>query len=125
MSRFGSGPTLDEDWDFTIDGTGDIECTNQLGYEIAELEKDLAFAIGRRLDLELGKPTTPTQKATLESISRNVINRDPRIERIVDFDIEQMNLIESDGGRFVDGYTIETEVTGTEEPIDETLIIEV
>ncbi|AGM11355.1 hypothetical protein M199_gp025 [Halogranum tailed virus 1] len=125
MAHYGSGPTLDKDWDFTVDNTGDIECTNQLGFETAELEKDLAFAIARRLELELGKRTTPSQQATVKSLAREVILRDPRISRVIDLDLEQLNLVQDDGSTFVDGYEITANLVAADDSIDQPLIIEV
>ena len=124
MTEYGSGPTLDEDFDFTVDETGDIKCTNQVGFETAELEKDLAFTIARRIDLEIGSRTTPAQQAAVKSLVRNIILRDSRIARILDVDIEQLEELE-DGSTFIDGYEISARVVGTDDDVQQELIIEV
>jgi len=124
MTEYGSGPTLDEDFDFTVDETGDIQCTNQVGFETAELEKDLAFTIARRIDLEVGSRTTPAQQASIKSLVRNIILRDSRIARILDVNIEQLEKLE-DGSTFIDGYEISARVVGTDDDVQQELIIEV
>lgn len=100
---YGSGISLDEDWDLEISQTGDIKAT----HDSDEFRKDLAYMTARRLEIELGQPLSSRSRAIIESIVRDILERDPRVRSI-----KQVTVEDIEGG---DGVTIGTRIVAYEE----------
>ena len=77
---FGAGIALDEQFDFTVDSTGDIDSTSG----VEELQKDLAFQMVVNLDQYLGQPETPNLEAKVSRTVKNVALGDERIQSVSD-----------------------------------------
>jgi len=120
MVDYGSSPVLDQDFDFILDETGDIQCTNQTGSEIDELEKDLSYAIASGLEDEVGSPITPTQQALVRTQVTDIVYRDPRIEKILNIIIE-----ESQDTPSGDGFNVLLDLDIINVTLDEPLIIQI
>jgi len=102
MADFGSGPTLDENLDFTITTTGDIET----GSGDDELAKDLAFRIHRAFeDIELGMQFTESAKEDLRIDIGVALGEDARVESVSDITLVQNA---SDRNQLDIGVTVET-----------------
>ena len=77
---FGSGPALDEDFDLSISGTGDIEAEDG----IEELHKDLSFQLNYSLENYLGeRPTTNVEAEALTTAIR-VLRADTRVDTVIE-----------------------------------------
>ena len=76
--QFGAGPKLDENLDFEIGPTGDIEYVN--GQE--ELEKDLAMQMVFTLQRFLGHPPSGNIDAKVIDVASKVATADVRVTRV-------------------------------------------
>lgn len=83
--KYGSGPALDENFDFVVGPSGDLKNVDR----ISELEKDLAFATSVRLQEFIGKPLTPTVRQKVKNAAEDVFDAEPRIDSVVDFLIQE------------------------------------
>lgn len=83
---FGSGPALDENFDFIVNTVGDIKDADGLN----ELEKDLAFVSAFQLEDYIGKPLTPTIRQEIENTLTQIFDAEPRIDAVRDMSVEQV-----------------------------------
>jgi len=83
----GSGPALDETFDFTIANDGDLQASSGL----EELQKDLAFQMAFLLRDFEGQPLTPDVLSDIRSIARRAALSDERVTSVNDnnFRVEQ------------------------------------
>jgi hypothetical protein len=77
-ANFGSGPALNQDFDFVIDSTGDLE--NRSGVE--ELGKDLAMQMVLNLETYLGESPTNLVKRKVELTATRVAVADTRVRNV-------------------------------------------
>lgn len=86
MAEFGSGPSLDENWDLYVDSSsGDLAISD--GPE--ELRKDLAFNVGIYLRQFVGDYITPGLQSDIRVGARDVILSDPRISEIQSIEVSK------------------------------------
>lgn len=85
--ELGSSPALDENFDFIVDSSGDVEDSDGLN----ELEKDLSFASAFRLEDFIGQPLTPTTRQKVENAVEEVFDREERIDSVQNIEVEQAN----------------------------------
>jgi hypothetical protein len=114
MSEYGSGPFLDENFDLTVDSVGDVKISN----DGDELEKDLGFQLTFSLRRFLGASPTQNAEAKAKSTAIDVVEADPRVDRVVKREIEaelsddtrtltvRIPLITTDGVEFTFVYDI-------------------
>lgn len=92
--ELGSGIALDEQFDMSIDSTGDIETVQGAD----ELQKDLSFQLAISLQDVLGE----TQSSSVETIVRDIVvkvaNADSRVQRV---DEDRLDVSIEDNGRTV------------------------
>jgi len=119
MVDYGSSPVLTQEFDLEIDSTGDILCTSQTIDPFDEIEKDLSFKLASELDELIGTSMKPTQKALLETAVRDIVSRDPRIERIINIDVTELR--DTPSGR---GLAVALDVDIINATLDEPLIIQ-
>jgi len=83
----GSGPALDETFDFTIANDGDLNSSSGL----EELQKDLGFQMAFLLSEFEGQPLTPDVFSDVRSIARRIALSDDRVTSVNDsnFRVEQ------------------------------------
>lgn len=84
MTDFGAGIHLDEQLDFSVDSTGDLD--GESG--IDELQKDLAYNMILNLQEFLGSPPTSTLEAQIVGRAKQVANADSRIDVVVSGETE-------------------------------------
>lgn len=90
---FGSGIKINEQpygndefaWDLVVDNTGDLDSESGLN----ELEKDIAFNVGRFLERRVGQQLTQTTIERTALTVRRIMINDPRIESIDRFGTRQ------------------------------------
>lgn len=84
--QFGSGVFLDEQFDFSIDPTGDL----QMSEGVNELQKDIAFQMVISMQQFLGSSPSGNLEAKISNTATNVVLGDPRINSVVQnsFDIQ-------------------------------------
>lgn len=94
MTEFGSGIHLDStpgessyDWDFVVDETGDLKTSSGLD----ELLKDVAFITARRIQTQIGEPTSPTTLNRIDAIVKETLREEPRVDRIMRVEVTQSN----------------------------------
>lgn len=75
VKEFGSGVFLDEQLDFSIDSTGDIQSTNG----VEELEKDLSVQMLIGLKQYTGSPPSGNLRAKVKNTARNIAIADARV----------------------------------------------
>jgi len=90
-----SSPSLDEDFDLVVTQDGDIKTTLEESSPSTELEKDLAYFTANALEKQRGKPVNDVTRAAFEQVVRDIVTNDPRVRRIISFNIEP--LAEDDG----------------------------
>ena len=83
--KYGSGPSLDKNFDFIVGPSGDLK--NADG--ISEVEKDLAFATSVQLQEFIGKPLTPTVRQKVKNAAEDVFDAEPRIDSVVGISIQE------------------------------------
>jgi hypothetical protein len=76
---FGSGPSLDENFDLQVGSSGDVAVSSG----IEELHKDLSLQLTVGMQEFLG--STPTSTLTAEAVSRakDIIEADVRVDRVL------------------------------------------
>lgn len=72
---FGAGIHLDEQFDFSVDSTGDLESESG----VDELQKDLAFQMVISLDKYIGQPPTGNLNEKVAGTARRVAEIDSRV----------------------------------------------
>lgn len=78
-NELGAGLSLDEYWDLYVDETtGDLEIDEGL----IEVRKDLAFAIGRALQDEVGGVMTDGRISDIELYVEKIVVADDRIDTV-------------------------------------------
>lgn len=95
MVEYGSSASLDTDFDLVVTQDGDIKTTLEEPSPSAELQKDLSYFTAHALEKQLGKPVNPVTRASFEQVVRDVVTNDPRVRRIVSFNIQTLE--EEDG----------------------------
>jgi len=85
IENYGSGVSLDENYDFIIDSTGDLEDSRGL----SELEKDLSFASSVRLFEHIGMPLTSTRKQKIKNSVESIMSSEPRISSVLNISVSQ------------------------------------
>lgn len=78
VQELGSGIALDEEWDFSINATGDLEATQG----VDELEKDLAFFTATELQERIGRPISKNALKKVEITVGQIASDDPRVEEV-------------------------------------------
>lgn len=78
MVDLGGGVALDENWDFSVNGRGDLSQVTGIN----ELEKDIAFNVARSLQRVLGDRTANYTEKRIEVNTSTALNDDPRIDRV-------------------------------------------
>ena len=73
--KFGTGIALDEEFDLSLDQTGDIATTTGTD----ELEKDLALNTAIELNEYIGSPPTATTKSDITRDTRITLLEDERV----------------------------------------------
>lgn len=73
---FGSGIHLDEQFDFSVDPTGDLQTDNG----VDELQKDLAFQMVISLTKYIGQPPSGNLKAKVAGTAKRVAEVDSRVK---------------------------------------------
>lgn len=76
--RFGSGPALDENFDLTIDSTGDLQSAEG----VDELEKDLSVRLSIFLEPMIGQQPTPNLRTKVSARTRSIAQSDPRVANV-------------------------------------------
>lgn len=82
--EFGSGIFLDEQFDFSVGSTGDLENTSG----IDELQKDLAFKMVLNLEQFLGQPPSGNLTAKVADVASRVAIADVRVDSVVEDSID-------------------------------------
>lgn len=77
--EFGSGIFLDDQFDLSIDSTGDIQSTTG----VDELQKDLAFQMVISMQQFRGSPPSGNLKAKISNTASQVVLGDSRINSVV------------------------------------------
>lgn len=111
MSDLGAGIALNEDFDFEVDGTGDLRPTSGL----AELQKDIAFNVASALQSELGRRVDSRTRKRINLIVQNQLIEDSRIGAINNVDVRELPPN--------DGYEVVADVDTVEGPFQ--LVFEV
>jgi len=78
--EFGSGIALDQQFDLSVDSTGDIEATSGVN----ELQKDLAFNMVLNLERFLGEPPSGNLNTRVADIASRVALADVRVASVSD-----------------------------------------
>lgn len=81
----GSGPALDENFDFVVGPSGDLKNSDRIN----ELEKDIGFAMAVELQEYIGSPLTPTTEQKLLNSARSVLEDEERIQSILEISVEE------------------------------------
>jgi hypothetical protein len=74
----GSGPSLDVDFDFVVDTTGDIESSSN----VEELGKDLSIRMALNLEQYIGQPPTNLLKQKVATTATKVALADTRVRGV-------------------------------------------
>lgn len=106
MSDFGAGVSLNEDWDFQVDSSGDLATVS--GEQ--ELQKDVAFNVARNWGDSIGRRVDSATQKRIQVTARDVLLNDPRIESITNLDVRR---IEDNLNQFEVVATVNTFVDGT------------
>jgi hypothetical protein len=77
VEEFGSGLTLDEDFDLRVDQAGDLDTESG----IEELSKDLSLQLSFSLRVYLGERASENLKAEVKNTTKNVVELDTRVRR--------------------------------------------
>jgi hypothetical protein len=77
-SNFGSGPALNEDFDFIIDNTGELESSSS----VEELGKDLSMQMVLNLEKYLGQSPTNLLRRKVELTATRVATADTRVREV-------------------------------------------
>lgn len=77
--NFGSGIYLDEDFDFSVDETGDTRSTSGTN----ELEKDLSVNLAITLDQFIGAPLTGNTETKASDRTIRTVLADDRVRNVV------------------------------------------
>lgn len=105
MTQFGAGQALDENLDFKLDSTGDIDHTNG----VKELEKDLAFQNKIALEDVVGAVSVEGEVTpTIIDKVRERLLLDPRILRITSIDVSNTRVNQQEQ------YTVNADVVTRE-----------
>lgn len=83
--KYGSGPSLDENFDFIVGPSGDLKNADGIN----EVEKDLAFATSVQLQEFIGRPLTPTVRQKVKNAAEEVFEAEPRIDSLVGISIQE------------------------------------
>lgn len=73
--ELGASPSLDENFDFIIGATGDIQCS----FGVDELQKDIAVNLKSELQSYIGKPPSPNVRSDIIRDAGLVALADERI----------------------------------------------
>jgi hypothetical protein len=79
---FGSGPSLDENFDLEVGSTGDVAVSSG----IEELHKDLSLQLSVGLQEFVGATPTPTIEAEAVSRAKDIMEADVRVDRVLQDD---------------------------------------
>jgi len=77
--EFGSGIFLDDQFDFSVNSTGDLKTRSGLD----ELQKDLAFNMVINLNQYRGQPPTGNLKEKVAATAKSVAEADSRIDFVL------------------------------------------
>jgi hypothetical protein len=72
---FGAGIALDEDFDFSVNETGDLKTVSGR----AELEKDLSFQLSFFLRRHIGELVSENLKAEVKNTAKEIVELDTRV----------------------------------------------
>lgn len=86
MSELGASVDLNEDWDFEVAASGDLETAVGL----AELEKDVSFNVARNLDDTLGRRVDTATEKRIAIIVEDEMNTESRISAVNDVTVNQI-----------------------------------
>lgn len=113
MTELGSGLSLDDQWDLQVDvSSGDLETESGS----SEVQKDLAFNVGRALEGAVGGALGQGELSDIELGVKKIIQADPRVESVESIETS----IPSQSGDdvsidviaiLIDGTTIEDVIT--------------
>jgi len=106
-----SSPSLDTDFDLIVTQDGDIKTTLEEPSPTAELEKDLAYLTADALSEFTGRPINDVTRASLKQVVRDVVTKDPRVQSIVSFTIQEI-----DGESY--GYEIDMSIEKSSELVE-------
>lgn len=95
FDTYGAGPTLDEDLDFSIDPTGDIESLGGL----TELEKDLGWQLKVSLRRFEGESSNTNVESKAQDTAEKVAEADGRITTV---DSRRSDAVVKDNGRTIE-----------------------
>lgn len=99
---WGNAWGYEHEWDMEVDQTGDIKMT--FGFE--ELKKDIAFRSAAILDGRRGEPLTPSNRADIRALVKDLLNNDPRLGRIVSLSVTESD---NDPNKLLISTTVNTE----------------
>lgn len=100
-----SGLNLDENFDFVVSSSGDLDSVSR----IDELQKDLSGAITAIVESQFtGSVLTPNVATTLESLLRSRVEFDDRVNRV-----RRIDITESLGATIADVYISVDTIYGT------------
>lgn len=114
MVEYGAGPALNEENDFIVDSTGDLQSTIQQRGEAEEIEKDLAFNAQIELQGQLGRSVRPSTAAVIRNRIEQVASNNSAIERVLRLNVREIP----------NGYEVELTVQVVDEDTDIDLVFE-
>jgi K+/H+ antiporter YhaU regulatory subunit KhtT len=121
MANYGSSMALDDKLDLVVDDTGDIKTTPVDRNDAEELEKDLAYMTIAALDDILGSPVIDITEQTIRKTVRDIVLKDPRVERVQNVDVEPVT-DNTPSQSPLDEYTVRVELRDSIQTGRETVI---
>lgn len=86
-SELGEGIGLTEEWDLSIDSTGDVSIYSGT----TELEKDLAYLVANNIDDILGKKSNKQSLVRIKLRSKRVLEAEERVETVDSIEITDVD----------------------------------
>ena len=77
---FGSGPALDENFDLSVNETGDLKSVDG----VEELHKDLSFQLQYSLETYIGAGQNTNVETNALTTAIRVLNADSRVDRVIE-----------------------------------------